>query len=88
MHALGEAIVSHKKTTAIFFTGSTKVGRAIEAECIKTNTLCALEMGGNNALVVDTYNQHIIDHIIHSALITSGQRCSCARRIIINKRSS
>ena len=82
---IGEAIVKHKKTKAIFFTGSTNVGRAIETECIKTNTLCALEMGGNNALVVDTYNQHIVDHIIHSALITSGQRCSCARRIIINK---
>ena len=50
---IGDHLVKHNDTDAIFFTGSTHVGRAIELECIKQRKLCALEMGGNNALIIE-----------------------------------
>ena len=47
--------------------------------------LLALEMGGNNPLVVDRVKsrQAAMINIIQSAFITSGQRCTCARRLIV-----
>ncbi len=85
---IGELIVDNINVNAIFFTGSTKTGKKIEKKCLNTNKLCVLEMGGNNALIVeDTFNA-LISNIISSSLITSGQRCSCAQRIIINKNFS
>ena len=43
-------------------------------------------MGGNNALMIEDIHPKIINHIIMSSFISAGQRCSCARRIIINKK--
>ena len=83
---IGDHLVKHNDTDAIFFTGSTRVGRAIELECIKQRKLCALEMGGNNALIIEDASPKVINHLIKSCFITAGQRCSCARRIIINKK--
>jgi succinylglutamic semialdehyde dehydrogenase len=82
----GEALVEQNNTAAIYFTGSYQTGRAIhKALAGKPEKILALEMGGNNPLVV--WNTRDIDaavyHIIQSAFITSGQRCACARRLII-----
>ncbi|MGA0241846.1 MAG: aldehyde dehydrogenase family protein [Candidatus Marinamargulisbacteria bacterium] len=84
----GEYLVKHPQIDAVFFTGSTATGRAIETAAQSSNKLCALEMGGNNALIAEDDSPHLISHIISSAFITSGQRCSCARRIIINQKIS
>ena len=45
-------------------------------------------MGGNNALIVQdfTNQDQMIHHIIASAFISAGQRCSCARRLIIHNK--
>ena len=47
-----------------------------------------LEMGGNNPLIISQY-QNDLSHATYiatiSALISSGQRCTCARRIIVNQ---
>lgn len=71
---------------AVYFTGSYNTGLSINRQfCDKPEVLLALEMGGNNPLVVG----EIIDvgaavyHSVLSTLITSGQRCTCARRLII-----
>jgi succinylglutamic semialdehyde dehydrogenase len=83
---LGKALVAHHNINAIFFTGSSAVGVTIEKECIKQRKLCALEMGGNNAIIIEDKLPHILDHLSMSAFISAGQRCTCARRIIINKK--
>ena len=70
------------------FTGSSSVGKAIHrAHGGHPEKVLALEMGGNNPLIV-----HDIDHVdaavywtIQSAFITSGQRCVCARRLIVTE---
>lgn len=49
--------------------------------------MLALEMGGNNALIVeDPADMDGAVHIaIQSAFITAGQRCTCARRLLVRR---
>ncbi|MCG8414985.1 MAG: succinylglutamate-semialdehyde dehydrogenase [Pseudomonadales bacterium] len=70
----------------LLFTGSSRTGQAIhKAFGGQPNKMLALEMGGNNPLVVD----HVADipaavyTILQSAFISAGQRCTCARRLIL-----
>lgn len=70
----------------VYFTGSYNTGLSIHRQFAdKPEIILALEMGGNNPLVIDNYNNlsATIYTIILSSMITSGQRCSCARRLII-----
>ena len=81
----GEAIVAGD-VDAIGFTGSVATGRAIHRSLVnRPEVLLALEMGGNNPLVVaDVPDQDaVVNLIVRSAFITSGQRCTCARRVYI-----
>jgi succinylglutamic semialdehyde dehydrogenase len=78
------------KVDGIFFTGSSKVGNEINKQLAldsKAGTMLALEMGGNNPLVVwdvdEKDTKSAIMNVIESAFITSGQRCVCARRLIL-----
>jgi succinylglutamic semialdehyde dehydrogenase len=84
----GAALVSHPDINAVFFTGSFKVGQEINrALADHPGKIAALEMGGNNALVV--HNVSDLDAAaywtIQSAFLTAGQRCSCARRLIVTE---
>jgi succinylglutamic semialdehyde dehydrogenase len=83
---IGKHIVNHAKIDGVFFTGSSHAGLVIERACLKKRIPCALEMGGNNALIVEDATDDIINHLTMSAFITAGQRCSCARRVIINRK--
>jgi succinylglutamic semialdehyde dehydrogenase len=79
-------LIHHPDTHAIFFTGSSKVGKHIESVAQQYPRKCvALEMGGNNPLIVSSYEDMNAAAlvIIQSAFITTGQRCTCARRLIV-----
>ena len=85
---IGEALVSHKDINGLFFTGSFRTGKAIHKLFAgHPEKILALEMGGNNPLIVDNVDdvQAAAYTAIQSAFITSGQRCVCARRIIVLK---
>ena len=83
---VGESLVNHAGIDGVFFTGSFEAGRAINRSLVdQPGKILALEMGGNNPLIV-----HRVDDFesaaywtIQSAFISSGQRCSCARRLIV-----
>lgn len=80
-----ESLVCHPDIHGIFFTGSAEVGKKIAHMASSfPRKLVALEMGGNNALIVDSVSdiKAAAYTIIHSAYITGGQRCTCARRLI------
>ena len=71
---------------ALFFTGSYAVGRQLHQHFAgRPEILLALEMGGNNPLIVDQVSdlEAAAYLTIQSAFITSGQRCNCARRLIV-----
>jgi succinylglutamic semialdehyde dehydrogenase len=82
----GAALVTHNGIDGVFFTGSLDAGRAINrAVADQPGKIVALEMGGNNPLVVDRVGDiaAAAQTIVQSAFITAGQRCSCARRLIV-----
>lgn len=70
----------------VYFTGSYPTGLRIHQQFSdRPEVILALEMGGNNPLVIDELNNldAAIYNTLLSTLITAGQRCTCARRIII-----
>lgn len=79
------AVVDHPEVRAIFFTGSSHVGSAIEARCMGSGKLLALEMGGNNPLIIHSYEDVTAAVLltIQSAFLSAGQRCTSARRLLV-----
>jgi len=71
----------------LLFTGSATAGRHFRRAFIdRPGVILALELGGNNPLVAwDSATDPAIlaNLIVHSAFVTTGQRCSCARRLIV-----
>ncbi len=81
---VGECLCLNNDTNGVFFTGSKIAGQRIEELCLHKK-ICVLEMGGNSPYIVwDTSNiDGAVITIIQSSFITSGQRCSTARRLIV-----
>lgn len=87
----GKALASHNDIDGLFFTGSSRTGKILHEQFAgHPGKILALEMGGNNPLIVkDVANVDAAVHdIIQSAFITSGQRCTCARRLFIQQTSA
>lgn len=83
---VGEELIHSSILRGLFFTGSTKTGRFFLKEFAKRpEVILALEMGGNNPLIVtDVKDLKAASYLtIQSAYITAGQRCNCARRLIV-----
>lgn len=82
----GAALAEHPDLDGLFFTGSSNTGQLLHrAFGGQTHKILALEMGGNNPLIVhDVQNiDAAIHHVIQSAFISAGQRCTCARRLLL-----
>lgn len=83
-----QQLSSHHLIDGLLFTGSAATGKKIhQLFAGQPEKILALEMGGNNPLIVHNVNNETaaIHDIIHSAFITAGQRCTCARRLFIEK---
>lgn len=82
----GIALAAHTGIDGLFFTGSSRTGNALHQQFAgRPDKILALEMGGNNPLVVDQVAdvEAAVYTIIQSAFISAGQRCSCARRLLV-----
>lgn len=82
----GQFLTTHPLIDGIFFTGSYRTGlHLLEAFQHHPEKILALEMGGNNPLVVwDAADLEAAAFAaIQSAYLTSGQRCTAARRLIL-----
>ncbi len=78
--------LSNADIDGLFFTGSSQTGKIIHKNFAgRPEIMLALEMGGNNPLIVSKVDdiEAACFHIIQSAFISSGQRCTCARRLIL-----
>lgn len=74
----------------VFFTGSYTTGKRIHQQFSeKPEVILALEMGGNNPLIIDeTVDcEAAVYQTLISSLISSGQRCTAARRVFIPRNS-
>lgn len=70
----------------VYFTGSFATGQRIhQAFADRPDVILALEMGGNNPLILGEISnvEAAVYQTIVSAFITAGQRCTCARRLFI-----
>jgi succinylglutamic semialdehyde dehydrogenase len=79
--ALGQADVD-----GVLFTGSSQTGAALHKQFGgQPGKMLALEMGGNNPLVVWDVKDidAAVHHAVMSAFISAGQRCTCARRLVV-----
>lgn len=83
---IGSVLTTHPLVSGTCFTGSSKVGlELLRMYSRLPQKQLALEMGGNNPLIISDFDDldALVALIIQSAFITTGQRCSCARRLIV-----
>ena len=81
---IGKKLVNDKRVPLISATGSTKMGKAVAQDVAKRLGKTILELGGNNAIIVDeTASMNlVVPAIVFGAVGTAGQRCTSTRRII------
>ncbi|MDG2094961.1 MAG: aldehyde dehydrogenase family protein [Phycisphaerales bacterium] len=81
-------LCTHEGVDGILFTGSWPVGRAILEQNLDTpGRIVALELGGNNPAIVhkDADLRLAAIECARAAFATTGQRCTCTRRIIVHE---
>lgn len=81
-------LVAHEGVDGILFTGSWPVGRRIlEANLDRPGRIVALELGGNNPTIVmpDADFKQAAIEVARAAFVTTGQRCTCTRRLIVHE---
>ena len=82
----GIALGQEPSLDGVLFTGSCQTGVALHKQFGgQPGKMLALEMGGNNPLVVWDVKDvdAAVHHAVMSAFISAGQRCTCARRLIV-----
>ena len=82
---IGGEMTSNPTVRKLSFTGSTPVGKMLEAQCVPTLKKTSMELGGNAPFIV--FDDADIDSAVQGAIISkyrnSGQTCVCANRILV-----
>tara|TARA_B100000614_G_scaffold198032_1_gene179245 strand:- start:9455 stop:10981 length:1527 start_codon:yes stop_codon:yes gene_type:complete len=84
---VGEKLISDKRVPLISFTGSTHMGRHVSKTVATRFGKCILELGGNNAMIIDESAtlSLAVPAIVFGAVGTAGQRCTSTRRVIAHE---
>ncbi|RDZ27988.1 L-piperidine-6-carboxylate dehydrogenase [Lysobacter silvisoli] len=84
---LASNFVDDKRIALVSFTGSTKVGRQVGERVARRMGRSLLELGGNNAIIVDASAdlKLAIPAIVFGAVGTAGQRCTTTRRLFVHE---
>ncbi|MDQ7728639.1 succinylglutamate-semialdehyde dehydrogenase [Halomonas sp. SpR8] len=83
---VGQALAGNSDIDGLLFTGSAKVGGMLHQQFAgQLDKILALELGGNNPLVVKDVDDEraAVLAILQSAFLSGGQRCTCARRLMV-----
>ncbi|TVU89807.1 succinylglutamate-semialdehyde dehydrogenase [Vreelandella titanicae] len=83
---VGQALAGNPDIDGLLFTGSAKVGGMLHQQFAgQLDKILALELGGNNPLVVKDVDDEraAVLAILQSAFLSGGQRCTCARRLMV-----
>lgn len=84
---VGEAMIADKRFPLISATGSTRMGRHVNTVVAQRLGRCLLELGGNNAIIVepDADLELALRGILFGAVGTAGQRCTSTRRVFLHE---
>ena len=84
---IAQQFVDDRRIPLISFTGSTKVGRMVGERVARRMGRSLLELGGNNAIIVDASAdlKLAIPAIVFGAVGTAGQRCTTTRRLLVQE---
>ena len=84
---LAQKFVDDSRINLISFTGSCHVGKRVGVQVAKRMGRSLLELGGNNALIVDKSAdlKLAIPAIVFGAVGTAGQRCTTTRRLFLHE---
>jgi aldehyde dehydrogenase (NAD+) len=84
---LATRFVADRRVALVSFTGSTAVGRQVAVRVAERLGKCLLELGGNNAIIVDeAANLSLaVPSIVFGAVGTAGQRCTSTRRVLVHR---
>lgn len=85
---VGKKMVADERVKLLSFTGSTKIGREVGVEVQRRFGKSLLELGGNNALLIneDAPIDMAMDASFFGCIGTAGQRCTSTRRLIIHEK--
>ena len=86
-NTLAETFTHDKRIPLISFTGSTRAGREVAKVVAGRFGNSILELGGNNAIIVDESAdlKLAIPAIVFGAVGTAGQRCTSTRRVFVHE---
>jgi aldehyde dehydrogenase (NAD+) len=84
---LATRFVDDRRVDLVSFTGSTAVGREVGMRVAKRLGKSLLELGGNNAIIVDEFANLdlVVPAIVFGAVGTAGQRCTTTRRVFVHE---
>ncbi len=82
---IGSELTANPAVRKVSFTGSTRVGKALMAQCAGTVKKVGLELGGNAPFIVfdDADLDQAIAGVLASKFRNAGQTCVCANRILV-----
>ncbi len=84
---LAEAFVNDPRVDLLSFTGSSAIGRQVGVNVAARMGKSLLELGGNNAIIVDEHAnlELAVPAIVFGAVGTAGQRCTSTRRVLVQR---
>lgn len=84
---IGKKLCEDKRVRKMSFTGSTRVGKILAAQCASSLTKLTLELGGNSPFIVfdDCKIETAVEAAIMAKFRNSGQTCVTANRIFVQK---
>ena len=84
---LAGQFVDDRRVALVSFTGSTPVGRKVAGRVAARLGKSLLELGGNNAIIVDQYANLdlVVPAVVFGAVGTAGQRCTTTRRLLVHE---
>lgn len=86
--AIGQEFTSHESVRKVTFTGSTRVGKILIAQCATTVKKTSMELGGNAPFIVfdDADIDAAVKGLVAAKFRNAGQTCVCANRILVQEK--
>jgi len=87
-NSLASKFVDDRRVALMSFTGSTQVGRQVGERVASRLGRSLLELGGNNAIIVDEFANLdlVVPAVLFGSVGTAGQRCTTTRRLLVHEK--